>query len=66
MTTVAITGATGALGGRVARRLAEREFVLRLVVRDPSRAPTLPGAKIAISPGYHDRTAMTAAGGASG
>ena len=61
MTTVAITGATGALGGRVARRLAEREFAQRLVVRDPSRAPNLPGTKIAISPGYHDRTAMTAA-----
>lgn len=61
MTTLAITGATGELGGRVAQRLAERGLAQRLVVRDPSRTPQLPGADIAISPGYHDRAAMTAA-----
>lgn len=36
---LAITGATGAVGGRVARALAD--LSPRLVVRDPSRAPDL-------------------------
>jgi NAD(P)H dehydrogenase (quinone) len=61
MTVLAITGATGELGGRVARRLAERGLAQRLVVRDPARASKLPGAEVAVSPGYHDRAAMTAA-----
>ena len=42
-----VTGATGGLGGRVARRLAERGVGQRLVVRDPSRAPELAGAEVA-------------------
>jgi len=41
----AVTGATGELGGRVARRLADRGVPQRLVVRDPARAPELPGAE---------------------
>ena len=37
---IAITGATGAVGGRVARSLAEdMRTDFRLVVRDPARAP---------------------------
>ena len=32
---------TGGLGGRVARRLAERGVDQRLVVRDPGRAPPM-------------------------
>jgi NAD(P)H dehydrogenase (quinone) len=44
---VAVTGATGGLGGRVARRLAERGARQRLVVRDPSRAPALERAEVA-------------------
>jgi uncharacterized protein YbjT (DUF2867 family) len=36
---IAVTGATGELGGRVARRLAERGVRQRLIVRDASRAP---------------------------
>ena len=39
-----ITGATGNLGGRVARRLAEAGIPQRLLVRDLARAPQLPGA----------------------
>ncbi|WP_369054269.1 NAD(P)H-binding protein [Kineococcus terrestris] len=39
---IGITGATGAVGGRVARRLAAAGVAQRLVVRDPSRAPDLP------------------------
>ncbi|MEQ6900593.1 NAD(P)H-binding protein [Nocardioides sp. YIM 152588] len=38
--TIAVTGATGAVGGRVARALAaDMRNDLRLVVRDPARAP---------------------------
>jgi uncharacterized protein YbjT (DUF2867 family) len=54
---IAVTGATGAVGGRVARRLADRGVAQRLVVRDASRAPQLPGAEVATTPGYHDLAA---------
>lgn len=47
MTTIAVTGATGRLGGRVAARLAAAGTHQRLVVRDPARAPKLDGAEIA-------------------
>ncbi len=60
MTTLAITGATGGLGGRVARRLAQRGATQRLVVRDPGRAPALPGAEVAVAD-YGDTKAMRAA-----
>jgi NAD(P)H dehydrogenase (quinone) len=43
---VAVTGVTGGLGGRVARRLADRGARQRLVVRDPARAPELDGAEV--------------------
>ena len=42
-----ITGATGAIGGRIASRLAELSYAQRLIVRDASRAPDLPGASVA-------------------
>jgi uncharacterized protein YbjT (DUF2867 family) len=38
----AVTGASGAVGGRVARRLADAGSEQILVVRDPSRAPQIP------------------------
>jgi uncharacterized protein YbjT (DUF2867 family) len=41
---IGVTGATGRLGGRVARRLAAAGVDQRLLVRDPSRAPDLRGA----------------------
>lgn len=41
---IAVTGATGRLGGRVARRLAALGMRQTLVVRDPARAPQLPHA----------------------
>ncbi|HTE71361.1 MAG TPA: SDR family oxidoreductase [Actinomycetes bacterium] len=64
---VAVTGATGGLGGRVARRLAERGVRQRLVVRDPGRAPALDGAEVAtVTAGYDDadglRRALEGAG----
>jgi NAD(P)H dehydrogenase (quinone) len=42
---IAVTGATGAVGGAVAALLAERGVAQRLVVRDPARAPRLPGVE---------------------
>jgi NAD(P)H dehydrogenase (quinone) len=44
--TVVVTGATGHVGGLVARELARRGVPMRLLVRDPSRAPHLPGAEV--------------------
>jgi uncharacterized protein YbjT (DUF2867 family) len=40
---VAVTGATGAVGGRVAQQLHAAGIPLRLVVRDASRAPDFAG-----------------------
>jgi uncharacterized protein YbjT (DUF2867 family) len=57
MAGLAVTGATGGLGGRVARRLADRGTAQRLVVRDPARAPDLPGAEV-VSAAYEDGEAM--------
>ncbi|MFF0596748.1 SDR family oxidoreductase [Streptomyces antibioticus] len=52
-----VTGATGRLGGRVARRLAERGVPQRLLVRSPGRAPELPGAAVAAAD-FGDREAV--------
>ncbi|MET9100783.1 SDR family oxidoreductase [Streptomyces antibioticus] len=52
-----VTGATGRLGGRVARRLAERGVPQRLLVRSPGRAPELPGATVAAAD-FGDREAV--------
>lgn len=54
----AITGATGAVGSRVAARLAAADAEQRLVVRDPRRAPQLPGAEVGAPADYADATAM--------
>jgi len=56
---VAVTGATGGVGGRVARALDARGPALRLVVRDASRAPEL-WAEVAEAE-YRDGAAMRAA-----
>jgi uncharacterized protein YbjT (DUF2867 family) len=59
---IAVTGVTGGLGGRVARRLADAGIVQRLLVRDVSRTPELPSAEVArIGDGYRDGDAMRAA-----
>ena len=55
---IAVTGATGALGGRVAAGLAELGVTQRLVVRDPSRAPSLPDAEVVGGASYADGDAM--------
>jgi len=56
---IAVTGASGEIGGRVARSLASRGLPLRLVVRDASRAPEL-SAEVAVAE-YRDGAAMRAA-----
>jgi NAD(P)H dehydrogenase (quinone) len=63
---IALTGATGALGGRVAGRVAAGAAgagaAVRLVVRDPARAPRVDGAEVAAFPGgYADGPGLTAA-----
>ncbi len=58
--TTAVTGSTGNLGGRVARRLAAAGVAQRLVVRDPARAPELAGATAVVGD-YGDRAAVRAA-----
>ncbi len=58
---IGVTGATGALGGRVAARLAERGVEQRLIVRDAERAPSLPVAEVAEAAGYDDGEAMARA-----
>ena len=55
---IAVTGATGALGGRVARRLAGLGVPTRLLARDPGRCPDLPGAEVAVFGGYDDTEGM--------
>lgn len=58
---IAVTGATGTVGGRVARLLAQRGVAQRLVVRDPARAPRLPGAEVRAAAGYGAGEEMRAA-----
>lgn len=55
-----ITGATGAIGGQVAQSLANDGTPLRLLVRNPARAPQLPGAAVAVC-SYGDANASVAA-----
>ena len=56
-TALAITGATGAVGGRIASRLAALGQGQRLVVRDAGRAPDLPHAEVAEA-SYEDTRAL--------
>jgi uncharacterized protein YbjT (DUF2867 family) len=51
MADLAVTGSTGALGGRVARTLADLGVEQRLIVRDAGRAPKLDGAEVREVPG---------------
>ena len=58
--TIAVTGATGFVGGHVARLLAAAAVPQRLLVRTPANAPALPGAEVAGS-SYADPAAARAA-----
>ncbi len=55
---LAVTGATGQVGGRVAARLAKLGRKQRLIVRDPARAPNLPNAEVVPASSYGDAAAM--------
>ncbi|WP_405065458.1 SDR family oxidoreductase [Kribbella sp. NBC_01510] len=44
---IGVTAATGGLGSRIARRLADSGVRQRLIVRDPGRAPSLPDTEVA-------------------
>jgi uncharacterized protein YbjT (DUF2867 family) len=55
---IAVTGATGHVGGRVAAQLVERGEAIRLVARDPSQAPQLDGAEVVGGASYADGEAM--------
>ncbi|MGW4268925.1 SDR family oxidoreductase [Streptomyces californicus] len=55
---IAVTGASGAVGGRVARRLARTGAPVRLLGRDPARLPDVPGADRAPAAPYGDGEAM--------
>ncbi len=46
---VAVTGATGELGKRIASRLASRGASQRIIVRDSSRAPNLGGRPVEVA-----------------
>jgi NAD(P)H dehydrogenase (quinone) len=60
-TTVAVTGVTGALGSRIARRLADHGVPQLLVGRDPDRLPDLPDARPRGPAAYADEAQMRAA-----
>jgi NAD(P)H dehydrogenase (quinone) len=49
---IAVTGATGEVGRRVARRLASRRIAQRVIVRDPTRMGALAGAEVRTIAGY--------------
>lgn len=55
--TLAITGSTGRLGRKVARRLAAVGVPQRLLVRDPRRAPKLADTEVVVAP-YQDTEAV--------
>jgi uncharacterized protein YbjT (DUF2867 family) len=50
---IGVTGASGGVGGRVARRLAAGGIKQRLIVRDPNRLERFNGAEIRTIAGYH-------------
>lgn len=58
--TIAITGASGYIGGHVARKLSAAGWPTVLIGRDPARMPALAGARAAEA-AYEDTAAMTAA-----
>lgn len=57
---IVVTGATGSVGGAVARELAARGVPFRMLVRDAARAPDLPGADVAVG-AYEDADALARA-----
>ncbi|ASK26403.1 NAD(P)-dependent oxidoreductase [Neisseria chenwenguii] len=60
MKKIAVTGASGNIGGMVARRLAEQHFPLLLPLRNPAKAPDLPGCEVRVC-SYGDEAAAKTA-----
>jgi NAD(P)H dehydrogenase (quinone) len=58
---LAVTGAAGKLGSKIASLLSQRGVAQRLIVRDASRIAQLKGAEVAAVPSYSDVPAMTKA-----
>jgi uncharacterized protein YbjT (DUF2867 family) len=58
---LAVTGATGAVGTRIAFGLAAAGIRQRLVVRSAVRAPQIPGSEICLASGYGSLKEMRAA-----
>lgn len=56
-----VTGSTGAVGGRVARRLADAGLSQRLLVRDATLAPVLAGGTPVSVGDYGDLDSMETA-----
>ena len=54
---IGVTGSTGQLGSRIARRLADSGVPQRLIVRDPGRAPALSGAEV-VQAAYGEHAAL--------
>ena len=52
MARIAVSGATGVVGGAVARLLSERGLATRLVVRQPARAPSLAHSEVRRASSY--------------
>jgi NAD(P)H dehydrogenase (quinone) len=60
---IGITGVTGAVGGAVARRLADAGLPQRLLARSPDRAPRLPDATVhPVAYGDHDASVAALTG----
>jgi len=55
---IGVSGATGGIGGRVARRLAASGHTQRLIVRDASRVTRPAGAEVVTFGGYDDDAGM--------
>jgi uncharacterized protein YbjT (DUF2867 family) len=55
---IAVTGASGYVGGHTAAYISGRGAPLRLIVRDPSRAPELENAEVRAAPSYGAREEM--------
>lgn len=58
---IAITGATGVVGGLAAERLADAGANLRLIVRDAANAPKIAGVDVATASDYSATDEMTEA-----
>ena len=57
---IVVTGATGHVGRLTAEELARRGLSMRLLARDPSRAPSLPGTEV-VRADYGDPESLGAA-----